>query len=439
MKYARLLFLTISLLLLTVSATANLDFRLDTPDKLFYPNDNIPLNVTIVNRDATFSAKDAQLTVNIGTRFYTFDLGTLKPGATFQKEIMLPEFPAGTHSIKGVINYTGILDEKFIEESYGSFEVLFPIIERYPRNVYVSNYNLLEKIMSGKPYDVGITIVNDGEINADLLIEFGSINEFFTEKTALKPQETTTVKMTVNFNSSGISLIEARAYALINGEKYLLNYRGRGTYVQDERTAKLSFDKVELVDEADNAINQDDKVRFKILIKNDGDAAADVKGELSSSVDGLTILDKTVSYGAIASKDTFAPSDDTFEIETKGSSKGDHELNLKLNYVDSENRVKKIKVPIPLKEGGDGCTADSGCSEKQTCERGRCVDVSCSCGFVQDRKCLKYDCCSDSDCGEFNACSKEIHRCVQKTGCLEVLYNGASNDKADFLMLLLPI
>src|SRR3989344_5147393 len=132
----RIIILIILILLIPITkATVNLDFRLDVEEKGFYPNEKIPLNVTIVNRDTTFMAKDADLTINIGDRFYTFDLGNLEPGEKFQKEIILPEFPAGTHSIKGEINYTGILDERFVEVSYGSFEVLFPPIERYPRNV----------------------------------------------------------------------------------------------------------------------------------------------------------------------------------------------------------------------------------------------------------------------------------------------------------------
>src|SRR3989344_723118 len=330
--------LTILLLSSIVSATTNLDFRLDVEEKGFYPNEKVPLNVSVVNRDATFVAKDAELTINIGDRIYIFDLGDLKPSETFQQEIILPEFPAGTHSIKGEINYTGILDERFIEVSYGSFEVLFPLIERYPRNVYVSAYDLPEKIVGGKEYNISITITNDGEVSADLLIEFGSIDEFFEEKTKLEPGESTTVKMKVKFDNPGVSLIEARAYALISGEKYLLNYRGKKTYVQGEREAKLIFDRIELINEGDNKINQEDSVKFKVFIKNDGDTATDVKGELFSNIENLNILDFSVSYITIVSGDSIVSNEDVFEIETKNLAIGNYNVNLKLSYIDSENR-----------------------------------------------------------------------------------------------------
>ena len=56
----------------------------------------------------------------------------------------------------------------------------------------------------------------------------------------------------------------------INGEKYLLNYRGKKTYVQAERKAQLVFDRIELIGEGGNEINQEDTVKFKVLIKNNG-------------------------------------------------------------------------------------------------------------------------------------------------------------------------
>ena len=155
----------------------------------------------------------------------------------------MPEFPAGTHGIKGEINYIGILDERFIEVSYGSFEVLFPPIERYPRNVYVSAYDLPEKIIGGKEYYVSITITNDGEVSADLLIEFGSIDEFFEEKTKLEPGESTTVKMKVKFDNPGVSLIEARAYALINGENtYLITEERKLMFKEKEKLSLFSIE-----------------------------------------------------------------------------------------------------------------------------------------------------------------------------------------------------
>src|SRR3989344_6543625 len=98
--------LTILLLSSVVSATINLDFRLDVEEKGFYPNEKILLLVTVVNRDTSFSAKDAVLTINVGQRFYTFDVGTLKKGKSFTQEIELPEFNPGTHSIEGWFNYT---------------------------------------------------------------------------------------------------------------------------------------------------------------------------------------------------------------------------------------------------------------------------------------------------------------------------------------------
>lgn len=416
-------------------AINNLDFRLDTPEKGFYPNEKIPLNVSLINRDTSFTSKNISLTITIGERAYSYDVGDLKPSEVYQKQITLPKFPAGTHIIKGEANYTGILDEQFTELSYGSFEILFPPIERYPRNVYVSNYELPDKIITGKTYDVSITITNDGDVDADLFIEFGSVDEFFTETTTLDSQESTTVRMNVNFKNSGVSLIEARAYAVIDGEKYLLNYRGKKTFVQEEKIANLSFDRIEYIDETDNAINQEDKVKFKIYIENSGDTATNVNTELISTRDKLSILKSNMSYIAILGKSSFAPSSDYFEIETKDSELGNQELILRITYFDSETRVKEVKIPIEVIKGLDSCTADNECSDKQKCENKKCTDILCNCGYIKDRTCIKYSCCQDSDCGEYNMCNQEIHQCVRQTGCLKVLYTGNSNDKVDILII----
>ncbi len=435
------------LLIPVVPATTNLDFRLDVEEKGFYPNEKIPLSVTVVNRDTAFAAKDAELTVNIGDRFYTYDLGDLKPGETFEKEIMLPEFPAGTHSIRGEINYTGILDERFVEISYGSFEVLFPPIERYPRNVYVSAYDLPEKIIGGKSYDVSITITNDGEVDANLLIEFGSIDEFESKETTLALGESTTVKLTVKFDIGGVSLIEARAYAVINGEKYLLNYRGKKTFVQSERLAKLSFDRIELVGENDNEINQKDTAKFKVFIKNTGETATDVKGELLSSVERINIIDSNVLYTIIASKDSVAPSDDTFEIETGDIDIGDYNLNLKLTYIDSENREKSIEIPLTIGEGEDliVCTKDADCSDTQTCDNNKCVEVECVDGYVKDHKCIKYECVKDSDCKkEFYTCDQKLHickppQCESDVQCEDNEVCGNGKCQEAFTLVIVPL
>ena len=240
----KMLFILLLILPVVFSVT-NLDFRLDVEEKGFYPNEEVPLDVTIVNRDSTFGAKDAELTITVGQRSYHFNIGDLNPGGTFNKQIKLPSFPAGTHTIKGEINYIGIFDERFLETSYGSFEVLFPPIERYPRNVYVSSYDFPENAILGESYKVSVTVTNDGDVDADILIEFGSINEFESKETRVAAGESITTTLNVKFNQAGISFIETRVYALIEGEKYLLNYGGKENYVTEKQKPQIPVDIIE--------------------------------------------------------------------------------------------------------------------------------------------------------------------------------------------------
>jgi C1A family cysteine protease len=427
-------FVFIMLIIPLVSATVNLDFRLDIEDKLYYPNNKVLVNVSVINRDVAFDAKDAELTVYIGDREYSYKLGDLKRGETFKKKITLPEFPPGTQNIKGIINYTGILDERFSTITYNSFEVLFPPIERYPRNVYVSDYNLPEKFLGGKTYDVSVTVTNDGEVGADLLIEVGSLEEFVTKKASLNPGESKTVSISVSFNNTGISLIEARVYALINGEKYLLNYRGHKAYVQPERVAKLSFDKLEFIDEPDNEINQNDQVKFKIYLKNDGYTASQAKAIINSSQEGLIFVKSEANYEVIIEGDSYAPSNDFFEIKTENVDEGNSTIILRLSYVDSESRTKELDIPINIKKDDICGDFDNDGYDSKTCAdadakpNADCNDYDAKINPGVKDVCdgINNDCDDkkdeDADCGSKKSC-------VNGVCCFDVNNNGACDDK----------
>ncbi len=391
-----------------VSATTNLDFRLDANQKAYYPNESISLNVSVINRDMNSVAKDAVMTIHVGDRDFYFSIGNLHPSESIQEYISLPEFPPGTHSVRGELNYTGILDEKFTEVTYGSFEVLYPPIQRFPRNVYISDYQIPEKIIEGKEYGVNITIENDGDVSADLVIEFGSVDSFYEEKTTLNPKQSTTVHMNVKFDNLGISLIEARVYAIIDGEKYLLNYNGKKTYTQTERKAKLVFDRVELFNEDDNLINKNDNVKLKIYVRNQGDTATYVTGELISETEGIHILNSNISYFTILNDESFAPERDAFVIETTGSLVGNLTLKLLIRYYDSEIRETKLDVPILISDLPEICNEIS-CTKNQSLLS---LGNTCSCGYIApNNKCVNYECCSDNMCKENNICNLKSHKC----------------------------
>jgi len=278
--------------------------------------------------------------------------------------------------------------------------------------VYVSEYSIPEKILGGQQYELSATIKNDGEIDATLLLEFGSIDEFKSEEIILPAGQSTTLKQTVKFNNPGVQFIEVRTYAIIGGEKYLLNYAGKGTYVQTERKAKLSFDRLEFADEPDDKINQYDKVKLRIYIRNEGDTATNVKGKLSSGIENLSVSDSDVFYSAIATGDVIAPMEDIFEIETTIVEAKEQKLKLELIYTDSETRNKELEIPLIITGGGPECTQSIECSEIQACENDQCAEISCINGYIKNHQCIKYECVADTDCENDSTCDQELHACV---------------------------
>ena len=348
MKRIILLLLILLTTLPLAMANTNLEFNIDTPDKLLYPDQDLTIPISITNKDSTFYATGGHLTINIGERTYTYAVDDLLIGDEYLTNLKLPAFPPGTHTLKGMFVYEGMLGETFTKDMYASFEVLFPPIERFPRNVFVADYDLPEKIIEGKSYDVSATIMNDGEVSADLLVEFGSIDEFVTVEFNLKPGESKKIEERIKFAGAGVNLIEVRAYALIDGKKYLLNYRGKNVFTEIKKEAKLLFDRLELVQEVDERINQDDIVEFKIILKNDGDTATEVKTSLTSNNDKIILTDNAVYYDAVVKKTSYAPEGDVFKLITNGTMEGMYELNMKINYFDSENREKHLIIPISI-------------------------------------------------------------------------------------------
>ncbi|MBU3940403.1 MAG: hypothetical protein KKH88_00545 [Nanoarchaeota archaeon] len=83
------------------------------------------------------------------------------------------------------------------------------------------------------------------------------------------------------------------------------------------------------------------------------------------------------------------------------------------------------------------CTSNNDCEGDESCETGGfCEGLNCGpCTFISNHQCIDYECCSDSDCGGSTTCNTEVHACVEKSECQEVLINGGSNTKADILFV----
>jgi len=388
----------------------NIDFVIAPSKTSFYPNETIPINISVINREATFAAKNLSLTVLIGQKNYTFDLEDLAASKSITKSVVIPEQVSGTYQVHGILKYAGYFGEITTTDTYNSFEVKFPEIARLPRNIYIKSFDIPENVTAGKSYNVSVNVVNNGTITGDLIIKVESLDVNASKELRLEPNQIQDVKLSVLFYNPGISLVEAKVYATVDNVKYLINYANKNVYVTEEKIAKLQFDRIELVDEPDNQINQNDEVKLKIYLRNDGNSAAsNVKETLSSSE--IAIAKSVIEYELLLPKETGAY--DYFVIKTVNASVGQHNLTIDVTFSDlSESH--QIDFPISIEVKPDlpqPCKTDSDCTTGEVCNNSKCEKLTCECGEAEYHKCIRYACCSDLDCEEGYLCGVERHTC----------------------------
>src|SRR3989344_971060 len=168
-----------------VYAQSNLDINLGIDQRKFYPNEKVGLNLSIINREISFFAQEVTVSIKVSDRYYEYKVGDLEPSREFSKQIILPEFPPGTHTIYGIVNSTGFLGEIFSTEIYNSFEVLYPLIQRYPRHVNIIGFELPNNLSGGEEYEVKIVVKNEGKIGGDMFIQVVGMEEYVEEQVTL--------------------------------------------------------------------------------------------------------------------------------------------------------------------------------------------------------------------------------------------------------------
>jgi len=395
-----------------VIAALNLEFTISLPKNYFFPNETIPITVNVINREVTYSARNLTLSIIVGQRTFNFNLGDLSASQSILKNITLPELPSGTYVIRGILNYTGYFGEAITVETYNSFDVKFPEIKLLPRNIFIKSFEVPDSVTQDKPYQALITVINNGTIPADLIASVNSVDSNISKTFHLDPGQTQTITLDVTSKNAGITVLEGRVYAVVDNVNYLMNYIVKNVFVLENKVAKISYDRVEFVDEPDGQINQNDEVKLTIYLRNEGNSAAsDTKGTLSSSE--INITKSIVDYKLLLPNEI--NSADYFEIKTVNASIGQHNLSLDVVFNDmSGSHQISLSIPIEVKPDlPQSCKVDSDCGENEICKNSKCEEIVCECGEAKSHECVRYTCCSDSDCDEGYVCNFVKHVCEQ--------------------------
>lgn len=197
--------------------------------------------------------------------------------------------------------------------------------------------------------------------------------------------------------------------------------------------------------------------KVEVQIKNIGESEGTFSAML---VDCDPFIQST---SAQTTRKTIQPNDiDTIAISVSGGSLSDDVIkNCQVKVYDVNDpsiqkftsltlELEQAKVCVPNKVFTDGnvikkCNLDGSAIEiLYDCKYGVVSDGrgGYSCGSAQLLKDYEknkiekdYECNSDSECKKFFYCHQEIHVCVQKSGCQNVISNGDSSTKADIAFI----
>lgn len=423
----------------------SIEFLISVPDKIFYPNETIPINVSVSNKDVSGIIRNGNLTVNISKRTYIYNLGNIEPSDSVIKNIELPEFPPGDYIIHGVLEYTGFFDENAMLETFNSFHVRFPEIERLPRNIVIKGFEVTSDIIEGETHSVSVEVANEGQVTGNLIIKIEGLGVSGSKATTLSSGQTENVAIDVEFYNSGISVIEARVYAIVDDVEYLLSFDTKSVFVKSADKANIVFDSLELIEEADNQINQNDEVRIKIGLKNTGSTmTSNVNAILTSTNNNVEIVESDANYNVILADNQ--PVHRIFSIKTNNAEVGIVSLDMNIDYTDlSGSNSIALRIPIEINEGADTCFNNNDCLSNEICSDNRCEELTCDCGYAKNHECIGYECCNDSDCPQLYTCDTKLHtckspECTNDLDCddNEVCNNGKC-EKAKLILAYIPV
>lgn len=343
--------LVVLILVVPFATSVNLQTNAETPDRVLYPNETVGVNLSIENLDSR-AAENTSILLEVGEREFEYDAGDIEPGEEFNRNLELPEYPAGSYQAKLTLNYTGFLGERFTETTRSGFKVRFPDFVRIPRQVYIQDLNVPDNVTAGDEKPVHAVINNDGDMEGDFTAAVVSKDSRTEKEFELSPENRKNVSINPTFYSPGVSFAETRLYADIKGDLFLLDYLSEQVFVQESRIARVNIQDLTVNKQESSADIQVD------LVNNGSSSAYEVNVSLSS--EGLRKIsqDSEVSLlnsgereavtievaNSKASASEFDPSLSIRYRDSRGYHKVERDLTLSLNATAADIAVEKVEV-----------------------------------------------------------------------------------------------
>lgn len=257
--------------------------------------------------------------------------------------------------------------------------------------------------------------------------------------------QTNTLNEDVSFTSSPFDFDSNSGKVTINLERSLTSPNIIFRLKADWLGIVIPSGKAEIVSVTTEKITSGESGGVNVQIKNIGES----EGTFSAM---LVNCDPFIqSTSTQTTRKTLQPNNiDTITISVSGGVLSDEVVkNCQVKVYDINDpsketlrsitlELEEAKACVPNKIFADGnvikkCSADGSVIEiVKECKYGVIPDGEGGFACASINKLVsKYECSSDSDCKEFSYCHPEIHACIQRSGCINVIDNGGSSTKAD--------
>ncbi|MFH0973972.1 MAG: hypothetical protein V1817_04275 [Candidatus Micrarchaeota archaeon] len=417
------------LLFSSIVGALNLEVSFIPTKPSFHDNESAFMNLTVTNNEVSWASENSTFYYTLNNQTNTISLGDLAAGTTSTKIIDAGKFVAGTYPIDYYLSYNFLLGEQDkTPTQHSSLQILkSKEIVMQIQSLTIQNIVVPQNVVIGQPFTVSFD-VNSSVADGIVEISFDGAQNSFSVSEEVK-------HLSQDFTSrgAGTKTLEIKASRRESGALFLEDFQKRSVLVSNPAEYSL-LPSISLTRSEGNVTVGAGETPAETFIKSVSCfIVGGCKGDLAPpKLYGTSARDEGDS------RVFFITADDS---ETGKSKISSCFLRVGADWVNMtpidgafdssvEQATATVLISAVSHDAEFTCLDEFGNSAYASLKK-----IDCPCGYIDDGKCVKYSCCSDEECGEFQKCDLEIHQCVAKVGCISIVNNGDPSSKANFVFV----